>query len=98
MPVNLAESDCCGALALAPATKNHRVAIFKEGTLLVCAHTERLRAALAQFDQGSRFGGRRARLRAAAKQVSGAQIAAIDGVVGDQLPDGPVRMAEARLR
>ena len=66
--------------------------------MLILADWQRLGAALAQFHQGTGFGRRRTGLRAAAEQVSRAQIAAIDGVVCHQLRDAPVGVLKTGFR
>src|ERR1700742_1365121 len=97
LTAHLAKSDRCRAVPLAPSPKDHGVPILEKGALLVLTDLERQAAALAQFDQRSRLGRRGSRLRAAAEQIAGAQIAPIDSVMRYQLRDGPIRIPETRL-
>src|SRR6185437_10498274 len=89
-----AEADPRASGPLAPAAKDHPVAVLQESTCLAALETYRALASRGQLEQRAGLVGLRARLSAAAEEVSGLEIAAVDGVVRDHLCDRPVAVAE----
>src|SRR4029077_30350 len=97
-PLCTAETDPCHVGFLAPAAKNDGIAVLQEGAGFVTANLNRPAAARTELQQRSRLSGRRPRLSAGSEQIARAQIAAVDGVVRDELPDRPIRMPKRGRR
>src|SRR6185437_3009209 len=94
----LAEADARRGRARAPATQRDVVAVLQKAARLAAGESEGLPTALRQLQQRAGLLGPRAGLRAGPQQVPTAQVAAIDGVMGDQLRDAPIAVAEIAAR
>ncbi len=94
LSVKLAKSDAYRTGTFAPAAENHGVAVFQEASMFIPADGQRLGAAFAQFHQGTCLRRRRTGLRAAAEQITRAQIAAVDRMVRHQLRNAPIGVTE----
>src|SRR3984957_1142998 len=93
--VDLAEADAYRAGPLAPAAKYDGIAVLEKGAGFAAADLHRLAAARAQLEQRPGLRRRGSRLGSGSEQIAGAQIAAVDGVVRNELRGRPERMSKA---
>src|SRR5262245_35937897 len=84
------EPDALESIALAPAAEDDFVAVLEEPALLAVRQLQRLGSPPRQLEQAPPLVFLRPGNRAAAEQVAGAQVAAIAGVMGDELRRRPV--------
>src|SRR5581483_10516787 len=96
-PRDLSKSDARASGAGAPAAKHHTIAVGEKCPGLPGAQGDGAFTALAQLQQRTRFLRARPGLGAAAKQIARLEIAAVHGVMGDELRDRPVGIAKARV-
>src|SRR5688572_33388454 len=93
-PAALAETDARQSVALAVRGHDHLVAVFEELARLTVRELHGLGAAPRQLEQAAARFLRRAGDRAAGEEVARTEVAAVRGVMGDELGDGPVHVAE----
>src|SRR5579864_5705341 len=94
----LAETDTPEGRPLAPGAEGHAIPILEEGTLLAARERYGVLTAAAQLEERARLAGGGSRLRAAAEEIAGLEVAAVDRVVGHHLRHRPPGIAEVRVR
>src|SRR5260370_2889361 len=88
------EADANLTFTLAIAPEDDLVAVFKEAALFPGRQLEGFVAATGQFEKATPRVFRRPGNRSAPEQVAGTEIATVARVVGEQLRDGPIEIAE----
>src|SRR4029450_8980304 len=92
-----AKADWHGAFSVATRRQGQLVAILQEAALFAGRELDRRLAALADLQQRAEAGCVRARQGPGADQVARLKVAAIGGVMGDDLRCGPIHRGR-RLR
>src|ERR1700680_3426729 len=82
----------------AKAAEDDLIAVFDKTAFLAARQIERLAAACGEFQETSPARILRARYGARSDQVADLEIAAVAGLVGDHLRDGPIHQRERSLR
>ena len=91
-----AKADAGVAFALAPAAEDDFVAVFEEFALFAVGELEGFGAAFSSLEQAAGRVRRGAGDGSGGEQVAGAEVAAVAGVVGEQLGEGPIQIAQIR--
>src|SRR5262245_35402410 len=94
----VAKADARKTIALAPATKNHFVAVLQKLAFFTVRQSDRLRAAPGELEQAAAGLFGRAGNCPAAEQVARTKVAAVTRVVCDELCRSPVQISKRRAR
>src|SRR6202522_2644841 len=92
---HLAEADTHRTRLLAPTADDDGIAVFEKSAPLIFPKLDGFGAASTEFQQRARLLRGRPGLSAGAEQIARGQIAAVDRMMRDELPDRPIGMPKA---